>query len=325
MESKTILITGAGGFLGSHIADHYAALAWTVIGVGRSDKWCEDLFKQDNCEFFKTEIPHEAFSVLVEKTKPDILVHCAGTSTVSHAYSNPFESFQETVGGTAFVLDSVRQHSPKTHMIFTSSAAVYGSPDKLPITEESPRAPMSPYGHQKLMCEQMISRYTNDYSLSTTILRIFSAYGERLRKQVLWDLCGNVLREDKLSVRGAPADSRDYIHWKDLVKAVAITAEHKAEGVFNVASGKEVTIEELAKLLRDELAPDKAIEFTGKNLQGYPSRWLADISKLNALGFISSVDISQGVKDYCSWFKEESGLCLASASPQLEAPSGQEA
>lgn len=123
---KTALVTGATGFLGSHITEELRAAGYEVIEVARA------------------ALIATTFTTIVKERQPALLVHAAGSASVEDSLSRPLADFQSSVQLTAEILEAVRTHSPQTHFVLLSSASVYGAPATLPISEECPAAPISP-------------------------------------------------------------------------------------------------------------------------------------------------------------------------------------
>jgi UDP-glucose 4-epimerase len=311
---KRVLVTGAGGFLGSHIARYLGFRDFQVAAVGRFHAPLEIGEAYPNLAVLGgMTLPDPAFANLVARFQPDLLVHCAGTSSVAASVQEPYSDFQRTVDVCAFALESIRRHAPRCHFIHLSSASVYGQPKKLPIDESAPCAPMSPYGFHKRMCEILVEEYGALFGLSTAIVRIFSAYGENLPRQVVFDLCGKIAaaRGGRVDVLGTGRESRDFIYAADVAQAVEILFAKGATGVFNLGSGRETTIASLLDILLEEMRSDAEPRFTRVSRPGDPLNWRADIGKLARLGFAPKVSLQDGLRRYCSWFREQASRAPA--------------
>jgi UDP-glucose 4-epimerase len=194
-----------------------------------------------------------------------------------------------------------------SRLIYLSSAAVYGNPEKLPIQETQSFNPISPYGFHKLMSEQLCMEFFKIYNLPTASARIFSAYGPGLRRQVLWDICQKALTQPALKLLGTGEESRDFIHGRDVAKAIYLLAEKapcQAE-VYNLANGVETTIRELAELVLDKIGQPIPLEFDGSIRVGNPVNWQADINRLTQLGFAPEVPLERGINIYAQWCRAE--------------------
>ena len=296
-----LLITGAAGFLGRHIVAHFSQLGWQVCGVVRKT---DGLLPMPGVAWRALELPSPAFGMLLAYEKPDVIVHAAASANVGLSVSNPAQDFTQSVITFSNVLDSVRMSGIAPRIIFLSSAAVYGNPATLPVLEDAPITPVSPYGFHKRMCEEMASYYQKLYGLHINVLRIFSAYGDGLRRQVLWDMVQQARTSGRIALSGTGDESRDFIHASDVARAVECVAahtQHEADWVCNVASGHSTTIRALATLVQQAVQPGMPISFSGQQRSGDPLYWQADIARLAALNFAPSVSLQAGVQRYVSW------------------------
>lgn len=298
-----LLITGIGGFLGRHIARHFAANGWEVAGIDA----LADPQLGGNIRYTQLALPSPALPDFLVSTQPDVCIHCAGSASVPLSMTDPANDFRANVGLTFEMLDALRQHAPKSRFLLLSSAAVYGNPKTLPIDEKQHLAPMSPYGFHKRQCELLCQEFSRIYGLPTVSARIFSAYGPGLRKQVVWDICERLLTKGALSLKGTGRESRDFIHPTDIAAALALLAEKApAEGeIYNVASGRETTIADLATLLASTLEVDVTAQFDGEVRAGDPLNWRADIGKIAALGYTPSVALEEGSRQVAGWARAQ--------------------
>ena len=303
---KRILVTGAGGFLGSHICQYFGNKGHTIAAVGRFSAAPEMTAQYLNVwKFCGMTLPDKTFTKVVRDFQPNLLVHCAGTSSVPESILEPYSDFQRTVEVCAFTLEITRREAPGCKFILISSASVYGNPTVLPISKTMPCNPISPYGYHKRMCEILVDEYSFLHGISAAILRIFSAYGERLHKQVIFDLCRKFAdpQTGGVEVYGTGKESRDFIHAQDVARAIECIYNCDATGYFNLASGTEKYICEVVQLIKETYGSKKDIIFSGHVRPGDPLRWQADISDLKSLGFKPQVTLAKGIKKYCAWFK----------------------
>jgi UDP-glucose 4-epimerase len=302
---KSLLITGVSGFLGRYVAQHFSDLGWTIIGI--------DNVAPENAplpllsSYHSLKLPDAALNDIIRKHAPEVCIHCAGSASVGQSVADPVRDFYANTVLTFEVLNALRLHAPKCRFILLSSAAVYGNPETLPVTEQHAPAPISPYGFHKLQCEQLCREFAEMYGLQTASLRIFSAYGPGLHRQVLWDICRKVIIQKSLTLQGTGKESRDFIHALDIARAIhtVSTVAPLTGEVYNLASGQEVTIKELAAMTLDALDSPITPLFDGVLPAGTPLNWRADISKLRSLGFSVSIPMQQGVKSFATWCRTE--------------------
>ncbi len=302
-----VLVTGAGGFLGSHICRYFGGKGYKIAAVGRFSSSLQTVNSYPNLwKFYGMTLPDIRFINVVKEFQPDLLIHCAGTASVADSVSQPYNDFQRTVEVCAFTLEVIRKEIPQCRFILLSSAAVYGNPEKLPVSETVQCKPVSPYGYHKMICETLAQEYSSLHGVPVSILRIFSAYGEGLRRQVVFDLCRKFTDAtgDTIEVLGTGEESRDFIHALDIARAIEYIYKNQADGIFNIASGTQTKIKTLTNLIQNELHSNKNISFRGVGRKGDPLNWEADISRLSKLGYCSQVDFIEGVKSYVEWFKQ---------------------
>jgi UDP-glucose 4-epimerase len=302
---KTVLITGVAGFIGRYVARHFSEQGWSVIGIDNSPP--ENAPLANLSAYHRMQLPDPIFNSLLKNNSPQVCIHCAGRASVGLSMTEPTADFHSNTVVTFELLNALRLNAPECRFIFLSSAAVYGNPELLPVSEKQFCAPLSPYGFHKLQSEQLCLEFTKVYDLPTASLRIFSAYGPGLRRQVLWDICQKAIAQSSLTLQGTGKESRDFIHALDIAKALNVVAESAPmQGeVYNLASGREVCIEELAHLILDALELGYPLQFDGVVPVGTPLNWQADVSKLHALGFTASVPLERGIKTFANWCRAE--------------------
>lgn len=290
-----IAITGAGGFIGSALRAYHQSLGHEVHAISRS------LITEPGCYGF--------FQAL----QPDILIHAAGRSSVPDSVNDPAADFKSGPPVVFQLLDTLRQHSPKTTFIFLSSAALYGNPARLPIREDDKISPISPYGFHKYQSELIVEEFAKLYNMSTASARIFSAYGAGIRKQLLWDICCKAASNEEIPLLGTGNEARDFIHVQDICRALQVVWEQQSNLTgqpINVCSGNFTFISEIASMIALCFPHKPKIRFTGSSLPGAPARWQGDCTWLRERGFQSTVSLEDGVSQYVQWFKSQNTLAL---------------
>jgi UDP-glucose 4-epimerase len=296
-----ILVIGSSGFIGSHLCRYFMGERHEVTGC--------DIKPPVNDELSFILIPNDNqdFSGVFDKEPYDICINASGSASVPYSITNPAEDFRLNVTNVYLLLHKIRKHQPACRFLNFSSAAVYGNPDSLPIIESMSSAPLSPYGFHKMLSEHICNEFYKLYQISTCCLRVFSAYGPGLRKQLFWDLVQKAKISETVELFGSGFESRDFIYIDDLVSAVDIIllkASFTGEAI-NVAGGKEINIRHVAETFLNYYKPGAEVKFSGIAKPGDPLNWVADISKLKTLGFDLHVSFEEGVKRYCDWLREK--------------------
>ena len=305
LKGKKVLVTGVAGFIGGHFAEYYIMRGYNVIGVDNKPK--DMISTKKLFEYKQLTLPNDQLHSLIQKYTPDICIHCAGSSSVVFSVENPYKDFNSSVLIAFHLLDGLRKFSPECKTIYPSSAAVYGNPISLPISENHPLKPISPYGYHKILCEAICNEFSQLYNLNIYILRIFSAYGPGLRKQILWDIFNKSKKENRLVLYGTGKETRDFIYIDDIVNAADMILNSSGNNydIYNIASGQETSIRELAELIAQELNSNIPIEFNGLTKKGDPKNWRADVSKLKKLGFEPRTELREGILKVKKWFENE--------------------
>ncbi len=228
----------------------------------------------------------------------DVCINASGSANVGFSFANVQKDHELNVDNVKVMLDAIATFQPSCKFINFSSAAVYGNPISLPIGENSATTPLSPYGQHKLESEKLLHASHTDSGLSTCSLRVFSAYGPRLYKQLFWDIFQKWKNTSSITLFGTGNESRDFIFIDDLIFAVeSVIKNAKFHGeVINVASGKETTIRLAASMFLDILAKPYELSFSGEEKPGDPINWCADITTLKAIGFVPVVDLETGLR-----------------------------
>lgn len=305
---QTVLVTGVAGFIGRTVARYFGNLGFKIVGVDCVPHESIDL--PDYIKYHQLTLPCTELEVLLKDCSPAICVHCAGRASVAHSISDPAPDFHAGPIMTFELLNAIRHYANACRVIFLSSAAVYGNPESLPVAEAHVLKPVSPYGFHKLQSELICREFAQVYQLKVASLRIFSAYGAGLRRQVLWDIVRKVLSPGAIMLQGSGTESRDFVHVDDIARAIHQVAS-KADlcgEVYNVGSGVETSIATLVDLTINLLSVERVCEFDGRVPPGTPLNWCADISRLQSLGFRPTIPLSEGLANFVSWSKAEIGL-----------------
>lgn len=302
---RTVLITGAYGFIGRHVARRFGEMGLRVIGVGRG-AWPEREWRALGIsEWHPCEISLE--SLLTYGGQPQAVIHCAGSGSVPFSMTHPAQDFRRTVLTTLDVLEFVRQQAPQARVVYPSSAAVYGQAKLLPISEDHPLNPISPYGVHKKIAEELICSYGRHFGVAGVLIRLFSVYGEGLRKQLLWDAC-NKMRDGDTEFFGTGDEIRDWIHVDDVAELVTRAIEHASPDcpAVNGASGLGVRVSDILSGIAAEFPKTQRIVFPGHGRPGDPEKYVADISLVRQWGWQPKITWPEGIKRYVAWFKEDS-------------------
>lgn len=294
-----ILIIGSRGFIGAHCVSHFTLLGHEVLGCDVSKHVAETNYVDLNTISAN-------YDLLFEDKSFDFCINAAGSAHVAYSFQHPEKDFELNVSLVINLLGAIKNNCPHCRFINFSSAAVYGNPAVLPIQEMAETKPLSPYGYHKLLSENLLTEYYRFFNLKTCSLRVFSAYGDGLKKQLFWDVYNKTIQSSEVRLYGTGYESRDFIYILDLISIVeVIMLKAKFEGeVYNVANGEEIMIQDAVSLFFKELGWCGKVVFSGEEKTGDPINWKADISKIAELGYKRKYSFTDGIKHYCEWLKE---------------------
>lgn len=301
------LVTGAAGFIGSHLCDRLIADGHTVMGVdnlsvGRVANLSQAL-KSDRFTFEKADL-----SSRLSKHGHWMRQYCRGTDWVFHlaaladivpSIEDPVDYHRSNVEGTIHLLEAARIEGIKK-LVYAASSSCYGIPSKYPTDENAPRSPQYPYALTKDIGEQYVRHYFQVYNLPTVALRLFNVYGPRARTSGTYGAVFGVFLSQlfhglPLTVVGDGNQTRDFTYVSDVVNAFVMAAESELYGLcgqaLNVGSGQPHSVNELISLLGA-----KKVEHIPKR-PGEPDCTWADITKIESmLGWSPKVSFESGVK-----------------------------
>ena len=300
-KMKKILIIGSKGFIGSHAYRYFSVQADIACWA------CDVVVDYTDERYFVIDSSNSDFNEIFETEAFDYCLNCSGAASVPDSLKHPLRDFSLNTYNVAKMLEAIRRYAPHCRFINLSSAAVYGNPVKLPIAETAANQPLSPYGHHKLMAETLCHQYFQYFDIGTCSLRIFSAYGPGLQKQLLWDVFKKSQHTDSVLLFGTGQESRDFVFVADIIRAIALVLKGgQFDGkAYNLASGVETTVSEIVTELLQALNYAGKLAFSGAGRSGDPVNWRADISRLADIGFMPTVSIQEGVQHYVEWLNEK--------------------
>ena len=280
-----ILVTGSSGFIGGSFGRYAATAGHQVMGSGRSVPsagWPG--------EYVQSNTTVKDFAEIISRFAPDVVLHAAGAASVGASIEDPLADLNAATFTSANVLEGVRQSGSTPLVILPSSAAVFGNPAALPVGEEAPLRPISPYGFHKAMTELLAREYAQCFSLNVIVCRFFSVFGSAQRRLLVWELYKQLVGPDAtVWLDGTGSESRDFLYIDDVSTALlGLIEKHRANPdldslIVNVGSGVETEVSSLANELRDLVAPEKKIRCRGNVRPNDPLRWCADVSQLKTL------------------------------------------
>ncbi|MDA8353268.1 MAG: SDR family oxidoreductase [Firmicutes bacterium] len=244
-----VLVTGGAGFIGSHIVDRLLEKGHQPVVLDNLSTGDEG-YLHPEVPFYRMDVQSEAVDEVFRKEKPDAVIHQAAQSQVPRSIEAPIEDAQTNLLGTIRLLEGCRHHGAKK-FIYASSAAVYGNPQDLPIDEEHPVSPLSPYGISKLTPERYIRVYQELYGLTYTIFRYANVYGIRQvphgEGAVISIFVDRLLHDRPLTIFGDGKQTRDYIYVDDIARANVAALDRGDGETLNIGTGVRTSLNDLVE------------------------------------------------------------------------------
>lgn len=300
---RRAVVTGAGGFIGRHLVKYLGERGCEVRGIGHAAMADEDCAALSLSRWYSGGISPSALKEASEGA--DIIYHCAGSSSVPLSLREPMTDFRNNVVALSELLEFLRKNG-QIPVVYLSTAGVYGKATSLPIRPTDPCRPISPYGINKHIGEQMFRQYATHFAATGAIIRLFSVYGEGLRKQLLWDASHKLHRGDS-TFFGTGEETRDWIHVDDAVTLICRvgTCTDATVPVLNGGCGEGIRIRDVIETLADCYGVAEPVTFSGQGRPGDPTDYRADITASLALGWRPSVPLAQGLARYAAWFRRD--------------------
>jgi UDP-glucuronate 4-epimerase len=314
---KNLLVTGAAGFIGSHLVDRLLATnVERITVVDDFNDFYNPSIKRDNISEHLQDSRYSIHEVdirdraaleqIFNGSNFDCIVHLAARAGVRPSLSEPQLYAETNINGTLNLLELARQHDIK-QFVFGSSSSVYGINAKVPFSEDDPiRQPISPYAATKGAGELLCHTYSHLYGLRCVCLRFFTVYGPRQRPDLaIHKFAKLISRHQPIPVFGDGTTRRDYTYIDDIIDGVtaAIDYDQSNYEVINLGESRTVELRELIALLEKELDTHAIIERQPPQPGDVPQTF-ADVSKARALlNYQPKTQIEDGLRRFVEWFR----------------------
>jgi nucleoside-diphosphate-sugar epimerase len=311
------LVTGVGGFIGSHLAERLLREGYEVIGIDSfldnypkpiKENNIRGLLESSKFKFIEVSIVNMNLSEIVDQV--EVVYHQAAIPGVRSSWGKNFDQYTvNNINATQTLLEACKDKRIKK-FIYASSSSVYGDAMELPVKESSRKSPISPYGVTKLAGENMASLYFNCYGVPTVSLRYFTVYGPRQRPDMAFHrFISAILDEREIEIYGSGEQTRDFTYIDDAVEAnVRAFLEAKEGGIYNIGGGSRVRLIESLNII-EEISGKKANLRFIEAQSGDVMHTYADVSSAKRdLGYSPGVDIKEGLRRHYDWLKENVDL-----------------
>lgn len=312
----TTLVTGAAGFIGSHVVERLLASGHEVVGLDNFDSFYVREVKEANLAQARD---HDAFALVEGDLRDDSVldslprgvtdvIHLAARAGVRPSIERPREYWSVNVDGTIGVLEWMRRRELRD-IVFASSSSVYGNNRDVPFSEaHRVEEPISPYAATKRSGELACHCYHHLYGMTTYALRFFTAFGPRQRPDLAIHKFARLLRDgERLPMFGDGSTARDYTYIDDIVEGVLLARSAAIEGppsheVFNLGCGSPVRLDTMIRTLSEEMGVSPDVDRLPMQ-PGDVTRTYADVSKAyERLGYRAETDFRSGIQAFLGWF-----------------------
>lgn len=302
-----IVVTGGAGFIGSHVVDALIDQGSQVAVVDNLSTGFERNINRQ-AKFYRLDINSSELKNVFEREKPQAVVHLAAQTVVTRSIIDPvFDAGVNIVGSLNVISNCVTSGVKK--IVYSSSCALYGKPEYLPVDEKHPVAPLSPYGVSKHTVEHylFLNYYLN--KLSYTVLRFANVYGPRQNPQgeggVVAIFAGKMLSNEQPTIYGAGDKSRDYINVADIVRANLLAIESPANGIYNIGTGRETLDQQIFDLIAKECHYSGLAKYADER-PGEIKRMVLDITRAQQeLKWTPRVSIEEGITDTILYYRSQ--------------------
>jgi UDP-glucuronate 4-epimerase len=309
------IVTGAAGFIGSHLSERLLKNEWTVVGVDNFDNFYDPQVKRSNIKdclknkLFKlveADIRDSAAMDKVTNAGIDVIVHLAARAGVRPSIAQPALYADVNINGTVTLLEAAKKNNIKK-FVFASSSSVYGNNKKVPFSEDdNVDFPISPYAATKKAGELICHTYHHLNRIAMTCLRFFTVYGPRQRPDLAIHKFAKLIEDGKpIPVYGDGSMMRDFTYIDDIIDGT-VGAIDKCEGynIYNLGESRPVTVNTLISEIEKALGKKTVIERLPLQ-PGDVERTYADVTKARRdLGYNPNTDISDGLKRFVEWFRQ---------------------
>jgi len=313
MSYKGCLVTGGAGFIGSNLIrrlyyGHTCSEVYVIDNLysGSLDNII-NLLEEESIKFYNIDLSCNKHLNKVFPRDTDVVFHLAAVTGLEEVEKDPITAFKSNVIATMNILDTAVKYGVNT-IIYASSAAVYGEPHNLPVSEGHKANPTNLYGYMKYLGEMLLNHYYIKYGLNTIILRYFNVYGPRMRggpyASVIHNFITSLSKNLRPVIFGDGRQTRDFIYVDDVVEASIRSMELEGFNILNIGSGVETSILDLLNIISSILGYKDVNPIYKPRRRHEIYRIKADISKARAiLNWSPKVSLKEGVRKTIDWYK----------------------
>lgn len=314
MSKSVVLVTGADGFIGSHLTEMLVAKGFQVKALSQYNSfnywgWLEDVNCKDQIEVLTGDIRDPHYCKHITKDV-DVIFHLAALIAIPYSYIAPDSYVDNNIKGTLNICQAAKENG-NIRVIHTSTSEVYGTAQYVPIDEKHPLQPQSPYSATKIAADAMAMSFYNAFDLPVTIVRPFNTYGPRQSaRAVIPTIITQIANGMKEIQLGDVTPTRDFNYVEDTCRGfIALAEEDKTIGeIINIGSNFEISIADTLNIIKELMQSEVNFiidEQRKRPIKSEVFRLWCDNSKIEKLtGFKSKVDINQGLQKTINWITQ---------------------
>jgi UDP-glucose 4-epimerase len=314
-----IVVTGGAGFIGSHLVDAFIAGGNDVVVI--DNLWAHGGGRRENlhprASFVHMDVRDESVKRIFHEVKPDLVCHHAAQHSVAIGARDPQFDANVNIVGMLNVLDAAVAAGTRK-VIFASSAATYGDVTKMPVDENAPQRPVSPYGISKMVTEHYLRFYQSEHGLDYTVLRYGNVYGPRQDPNgeagVIAIFCAKFLNRDGVRLDWDGEQSRDYVYVGDVVRANVAALTHGAAETYVIGTGKRTTVNQVYKALAEVTGFEAPITRAPRRAGDAREVYFDPAKAKRELNWSAEVDLQAGMRETVAYFRERTATSPAHAT-----------
>jgi len=312
--SGKILVTGAAGFIGSHLCERLVSDGWSVTGIDSFTDYYDPQRKRSHISGLAGS---KSFNLVEEDLNScDLAGHLDGVSCVFHlaaqagvrrSWGAEFSHYIDSnILATQKLLEAMKDTG--IPIVYSSSSSVYGDTRDLPMREEHVTSPVSPYGATKLSAEHLCELYRVNFGLRYVALRYFTVYGPRQRPDMAFSrFIKAALGGGEIEVYGDGKQTRDFTFVLDAVEANVLASRYEGDGkIFNIGGGSRSSVLEVIEIIRRETGADPPIRFMERARGDVIDTWADTTKAAGELGFSPTTGLEEGLRREIEWYRDHS-------------------
>lgn len=301
-----VLVTGAAGFVASHIVDALVGRGDTVIAVDNLSSG-ERHQVPAAASFVECDVRSDDFAALVEAERPEVVIHHAAQPQVGPSIRDPFHDLDVNARGLLVLLTAAARAAVRQVIYASSGGTVYGTVQHLPIREDAPTMPENPYAITKLAGEHYVRYFAKSAGFAGTILRYANIYGPRdhvSSEHVITVFAERMLTGRPCVIQWDGEQAKDYVYVKDVVRANLQAIDLRRGGTFNIGSGRPTSVNQIYRALERVVGPQPPPSHAPKRPGDVRAFYLDCTRASEELHWEAEVTLEQGLREAIAWYRE---------------------